>query len=194
MVGNIHKQKIFTSSGVFIDAVRRIRNYRLFFWFSIVYSSILVLILVLICVASHIGWSFDFVRSGSMEPELKTGSLAVTRPVDTGSIQIGDIITFHDNSPVPVSITHRVIKIWDNFPVYFQTKGDACGTMDPFSVPAKNVTGKMSFSLPYLGYIINFMKTPVGFFIPVGLLLILYLHRLAGELRYYRECKVKGIS
>lgn len=97
-----------------------------------------------------------------MEPELMTGSIIVTRPVDPESLKTGDIITFCDCSSDPKVCTHRVIKIWSHSTVYFKTMGDACKQPDPFIVSAKNVLGKVSFNLRYAGYIIQFVKSPAG--------------------------------
>lgn len=142
-------------------------------------------------IASHLGWRVDCVLSGSMEPELHTGSLAVTQPVNPGSIQAGDIITFHDNSGRGILITHRVTEVWDNNPVYYQTKGDACEQDDPFIVSSKNLVGKVTFNLPVAGYFIYFLKTPVGFVvsivIPTSILLLTYIRSIWQEIKRYRE-------
>ena len=34
---------------------------------------------------------------------------------------------------------------------------------DPATVPARKVAGKITFSLPYMGYVTEFLKTPWGF-------------------------------
>jgi len=48
-------------------------------------------------LAPRFGWSVDAVFSGSMEPELKVGSVVVTRPVAPEEIRAGDIITFYSH-------------------------------------------------------------------------------------------------
>ena len=125
-------------------------------------------------VAPHFGWRVDTVLSGSMEPKLGTGSLAVTQPVTAQQIQVGDIITFH--SPLNGElITHRVVaRGWDSF-YYFRTKGDANQTNDAFIVQAANVVGKVSFHIPYVGYFTEFVKTRWGMMLTVflpGLIII----------------------
>jgi signal peptidase len=141
-------------------------------------------------IASHLGWRVDCVLSGSMEPELSTGSLAITRPVESESVEVGDVITFHDNSQSNILITHRVTRIWDNDPVYYQTKGDACQKDDPFIVTSKNLVGKVCYDLPFAGYFIYFLKTPVGFFVsivlPTSILLVIYIRSIWKEIRKYR--------
>ena len=138
----------------------------------------------------------DCVLSGSMAPELNTGSLVITRPVEPDAVEVGDIITFYNNSEKQYLITHRVIKVWNNSPVYFQTKGDACESPDPFPVQARNLVGKVGFSLPYAGFIIYFLKTPAGFVasvvVPTIILVMLYVRGILTELKKHRAQKQVG--
>jgi signal peptidase len=116
---------------------------------------------VLVFLAPRFGWRVDAVFSGSMEPELKTGGVVITRPVDTEDIKVGDIITFY--SPLNEQLTsHRVIAAGDGSSFHFQTKGDANEDADPFVVPAENVVGKVCFHIPYFGHATQFVKTPLG--------------------------------
>jgi len=98
-----------------------------------------------------------------MEPQLKTGSVVITRPIEPESIVVGDIITFHPTTVGENQISHRVIGIEENSPLYFQTKGDVNNDPDPFIVPAQNVVGKICFHVPFLGYATQFLKTIWGF-------------------------------
>jgi signal peptidase len=116
---------------------------------------------VLTFLAPHFGWRVDTVYSSSMEPELKVGGLVITRPVAGESIEVGNIITFY--SPLNQQLTsHKVIAVEEGSPPYFRTKGDANEDGDSFLVPAQNVVGKVCFHIPYLGYVVHFIKTPLG--------------------------------
>ena len=129
---------------------------------------LLMTIAILLFLAPHFGWRVDAVSSGSMEPELKTGGVVITRPEEAKDIKVGDTITF--NSPMNEALTsHRVIAVEDGSSLHFRTKGDANEAADPFVLPAENVVGQVFFHLPYFGYATQFIKTPLG------LLLILYL-------------------
>lgn len=119
--------------------------------------------------APHFGWRVDAVSSGSMEPQLKHGSLVVTRPVEPETIVIGDMITFRPIAAGEDQITHRVVGIGHSSSLHFQTKGDACENPDPFTVPARNLIGKICFHVPYLGYVTEFLKTPLGFTVAVAI-------------------------
>lgn len=124
---------------------------------------LLMVAAVLTYLAPHFGWRVDAVSSGSMEPELLTGSLVITRPVEPDAIVVGDIVTFRRGTVGENTITHRVIGIGHKSPLYFQTKGDANIQPDPFTVPAQNLVGRICFHVPHVGYMTQFLKTPLGF-------------------------------
>ena len=128
---------------------------------------LLMVAAVFIYLAPHFGWRVNAVLSGCMEPELKVGSLVVTCPVEPETIVVGDIITFHPVSVGENLITHRVIGIGHSSPLYFETKGDANDDPDSFTVPARNLVGKICFHAPYWGYATEFLKTPIGFMFAV---------------------------
>ena len=126
------------------------------------------------------GWRVNTVFSGSMEPAIKTGSMLVTRPVKAERIKVGDIIIFH--SPVNEKLmTHRVIEVVEQSALQFQTKGDTNEDADPFILSAENIVGKAWFYIPGLGYITQFIKTPLGFMLTV---LIPGLAVIVMEIRY----------
>ena len=119
----------------------------------------LITAVVLVFVATRFGWRVDAVLSGSMEPGLKVGSLAITRPVGAEEIRTGDVITFR-SAMSELPIVHRVVAAEDGSS--FQTKGDANKNADPFPVPAQDVVGRVCFRVPFLGYAAQFVKTPFG--------------------------------
>lgn len=146
-------------------------------------------------LAAQFGWRVDAVVSGSMEPNLKTGAIVVTRPVTPESVEIGDVITFHTSFTSDIPITHRVIEIGKNSPATFRTKGDAADIQDRFTVPARNIIGKAWFSIPYAGFIISFLKTPTGFYTaivtPAVILLVLYIRTMLLDIRKNRVSKAR---
>lgn len=108
------------------------------------------------------------VQSGSMEPTIKTGSLVIIKP--ESSFKEGDIITFGKDTKTEVPTTHRIIatKVESGVVIY-TTKGDANEDKDTRKVKQNEIIGKVIFSVPYLGYIIDFAKQPFGFALLVGL-------------------------
>ena len=75
-------------------------------YFGLTLVAAVMLAAVLTYLAPHFKWRVDAVASGSMEPQIKTGSLVVTRPVEPDEIAVGDIITFKSASGGTM-ITHR---------------------------------------------------------------------------------------
>ena len=137
-------------------------------WYTLLTLVILLMAgAVFIYVAPHLNWHVNAVVSGSMEPEIKVGSLVITRPIKPEAVAVGDIITFRPVSVGENMITHRVIAIGRSSSIYFETKGDANDKTDPFTVPAQNLIGKVSFHAPYWGYFTEFLKTPIGFLFAV---------------------------
>ena len=101
------------------------------------------------------------VLSGSMEPAIHTGSVIIIKPEST--YKVGDVITFGKNTKTDVPTTHRIaeMKIVSGEVVY-KTKGDANNAEDSTEITQKEVIGKVLFSIPYLGYIVDFVKKPIG--------------------------------
>lgn len=133
---------------------------------------ILLVALALLLVAARLpipgNYKVFTVISGSMEPALKIGSMIVSAPAK--DYQIGDIVTFGEISDTKVPTTHRIhdIKIVDGALVYI-TKGDANKTPDGREVPQSEVFGKVLFSVPYLGYVLGFLRQPIGFTLAIAL-------------------------
>jgi len=108
------------------------------------------------------------VQSGSMEPAIHTGSLVILRPEE--SYEVGDIVTFGRDDKDHVPVTHRIVeKETGDGAVTYTTKGDANEDPDPNTLRKNEVIGKVLFSLPYVGYLLDFAKTPIGFGLLIGI-------------------------
>jgi signal peptidase len=132
------------------------------------------------------------VRSGSMQPAIKTGSMAFVRP--TGEYKVGDVITFGADSPGNTPTTHRIIEVsGDGQQISYRTKGDANKTADNFIVPKDTVVGKVVLSLPYLGYAIDTARKPWGFLLiivlPAALIIGEEINNIIGQIRRMRAKK-----
>ena len=150
-----------------------------------VISSILVALVVLLALllvgARVVGLQVFTVLSGSMEPTYHTGSLIYVKKVDPYTIEEGQPITFMlDEDTIA---THRVVGIVpdeeDPTVIRFRTKGDANDAEDGSLVHYKNVIGTPIFSIPYLGYIADYIQHPPGMYIAISagavLLLLVFL-------------------
>jgi signal peptidase I len=100
------------------------------------------------------------VYSGSMVPTLGVGSIAFDRPVAGRSVRAGDVITFQDPYTKGRLITHRVIRIFHtSHGLAYRTKGDANATRDPWTIALPERVGRVSFSVPYVGYVLWYAHT-----------------------------------
>lgn len=109
------------------------------------------------------------VLSGSMEPGIAPGDAVVVRDVSPSALHVGDIITFrrpgHDTPT-----THRIVDVRQSGgQLEFRTKGDANDNADPGWTPASAVVGRVLFVLPYVGRVVLFANTKLGFAALVGL-------------------------
>jgi signal peptidase len=106
------------------------------------------------------GWQFAVVGSGSMEPAIHTGSVAVFGDVPAEGVYRGDIVMYH--LPDGTRVTHRVASVTADGASLI-TKGDANRVADAEPVSVGAVEGKFLFSIPYLGYISGWVREPIGF-------------------------------
>ena len=142
-----------------------------------VISSILVAVVVLLALllvgARIVGLQVFTVLSGSMEPTYHTGSLIYVKKVDPYTIEVGQPITFmlDESTIVPDEEDPSVIR--------FRTKGDANEAEDGSLVHYKNVIGTPIFSIPYLGYVADYIQHPPGTYVAISagavLLLLVFL-------------------
>ncbi len=141
----------------------------------------LVIIMAILLVGVRlVGLQVFDVLSGSMEPTYHTGSLIYVREIDPADVQLGQAITFRRDSATVV--THRVVEIVTNeedpTAISFRTKGDANDSVDGGTVQAQNVIGTPVFTIPYLGYVAEYVQNPPGMYVAIcgcALLLLMSL-------------------
>lgn len=141
------------------------------------------------------GYQMYVVLSGSMTPAFNTGSLVFVKPAEPTAIVEGDIITFSSSGDATRLTTHRVVGMNRDDGLSFITRGDANNVNDPNPVPAENLVGRVTGSVPYIGYLFGFAQTRQGLimliFIPGLFLIIMELRRL---FKYMVEAKVEQLS
>lgn len=132
------------------------------------------------------------VKSGSMEPAIKTGSLVLSKAME--SYQPGDIIAFKNPAVPKELITHRLVRFEEeNNQELIITKGDANENEDRAGLNPKHVVGKIFFTLPFLGYLIYFTRQPAGIItliaIPAFLIVLIEILKIKGELTKTKKGK-----
>lgn len=127
------------------------------------------------------------VLSGSMEPDLNAGGIAFVEPsVQPEAISAGDVISFRSHSGQRV--THRVVEVIGEAPgLSFRTKGDANDDPDPQLVSSRDLMGRVSFDVPYVGFLAQRLRERVWFYLalgaPAAMLIANELASVARELR-----------
>ena len=143
-----------------------------------------VFLAVLLVGVRMIGLTPFVVLSGSMEPTYQTGSLIYVKKVDPFTLEPGQVITYMINEDTVV--THRMVGIVpdeeDPSVIRFRTKGDANDAEDSTLVHYKNVIGSPVFTVPYLGYVSDYLTNPPGMYIGIMVLGIVILLMFAPDI------------
>ncbi|GAC81185.1 signal peptidase, endoplasmic reticulum-type [Gordonia malaquae] len=139
-------------------------------------GAVLGLICIVVAVASTLFGITPLVfRSGSMEPDIPTGSLALARTVDAADIRVGDVVSVNNDHGTRIS--HRVVAIEPagDGVVSLTLKGDANRAPDglPYTVTAAD---RVVAHVPLLGYAAAWLSSKSAIFlggIVAGALLML---------------------
>ena len=156
--------------------------------------AIMVVLVVMLVGVRLIGYQPYCVLSGSMEPTYRTGSLIYVKKADPQDIKVGDPITFVLDENLTVA-THRVIEI-DEADRHFYTKGDANEYPDASPVHFNNLIGRPAFTIPYMGYVANYIQNPPGRYIAIAaaavILLLIFIPDLFDDSKKKGKGKGKG--
>lgn len=143
----------------------------------------LVVPFVIFAVPQVVGGDASFVViSGSMEPAISVGDAVVVGEVNGDDVRVGDVITYvtADRS---APTTHRVIEIQQTAagPEYV-TQGDNNEDPDASTVTPDRLVGRVILTIPFIGYVVEFVGTTTGFMLlvaaPIALLVLTELWSL----------------
>ena len=134
--------------------------------------ALVVVVLAAIAVAKLpelVGSQTFVVAGGSMMPAIVQGDAVVIEPVAATAIAVDDVVSLRVQ-PAGTLFTHRVIRITerDGQP-WFETKGDANAAPDPSLVPADWIVGRVTTTIPLIGYLIALLSIPSGLVFVLGL-------------------------
>ena len=127
-------------------------------------TAILILLIVTcipFTVPKLLGYRAYTVISGSMEPEIPTGSLVYIKDTEPHEIQVKDVIAYYGGRDINAIITHRVMEN-STAKRQFITKGDANRTQDMNPVSYSNVIGRVELTIPKLGVIAKVLTSFAG--------------------------------
>ena len=128
--------------------------------------------LVTAAAARAFGYGTLVVNGSSMGGTAPTGSLIIARWVAAEDVEMGDVIVVQEESAdgQERSKIHRVVSLEEEGDqILAQTKGDANNDVDPdlYILPDRVLTS--AYTLPYLGYLVHFVATPLGWALLVAL-------------------------
>ena len=150
-------------------------------WLSTVGVVLVAVFALLIVGVKLLGWDVYVVQSGSMEPQIPTGSVIYTKAPDIENLQKGDIITFKLAGGKVA--THRIDSVeGSGQTLSFITKGDANDAVDANPVLPGNIIGEYVAVIPYAGYIINYVQSPSGIFVSIAVIAFLLILMLIPDI------------
>ena len=121
--------------------------------------------------------SFGFGRvvTGSMEPDIPTGSFVLIQKAEPSSLQEGTVIMFRSEDPsVPENtpVCHRIIRIEmdENGLIRYVTKGTANSIEDAYPVYDEQIIGIVTYSSLLIGKIVGLAQS--SYVYPILILLL----------------------
>ena len=99
------------------------------------------------------GVGVSVVLSGSMEPTLSVGDLLIIK--EQSAYEKNDIVVYQSGN---MAVVHRLV---DTDGEMLVTRGDA-NNIDDAPIEKEAVKGSVTAAIPLIGYIVIFLKTPVG--------------------------------
>lgn len=136
-----------------------------------------------IALALALPFAFDArpltVLSGSMEPQLHVGDIAIVQRIEPLDARTGDIVTFQDPAH-PRLITHRVRNMQvKGDQVIFTTRGDANNLSERWQVRKSGEISRTMYTVPKLGHVLIYARNSgilaIGFGVLLAALLVLEL-------------------
>lgn len=113
----------------------------------------IVLLQLILIVPRLFGMELFAITSGSMEPEIPTGSVVYAEKTEPETLQTGDIIVFESGADGGF-VTHRVVRN-DRIVGEVVTKGDTNAVEDPMPVGYGQICGRVRWHFPLLGFAVS---------------------------------------
>jgi len=133
-------------------------------FYSVLFAIFIIIALFIILTTTNLikGYNFYVVMSGSMEPNIKTGSIVGTKEKE--EYIKGDVITVMVNNDPNNTYTHIIVDVKEDS---YVTKGDANEDNDADPAFKDSVLGSVFITIPIMVYVVNFAKQPTGFILMV---------------------------
>lgn len=100
------------------------------------------------------------ILTTSMKPTYPPGSLVVIKPADPAELVVGTAVTYQIRSGEPDVVTHRIVATQQSGggETTYITRGDNNGADDENPVQYGQIRGKVWYSVPYMGYVNNWLN------------------------------------
>lgn len=137
---------------------------------------------------SFLGIKTFVILSGSMEPNLKIGDIAIVEECKQEDLKVDDIISFREGQ---VIVTHRIIEIRNtDTEVKYITKGDNNNTEDTNPVVFENIEGVYKTRIKYVGNLILFLKNKIAIIVIILICFVIYNQDVKKE----RKAKIRSLK
>ena len=142
---------------------------------------------------SIFGYSFYYVLTASMEPEIEAGEIIICESVEAEELQVGDTITYIGetgelNGKI---VTHKIVEINGDT---FTTQGVANNIPDP-PIRSSQILSRYVSKLPFAGKIFSLINSKYGFIlliiVPLGVLII---NEISNIVKAFKEDKEEHLS
>lgn len=171
--------------------------YQIFYYFFIIAVFVIGALLLTTLFKTPGNYQVKIVKSGSMEPAIMTGSIIVIKP--SPEYKVGEIITFGKDDKRNIPTSHRINATrMEQGKMLYTTKGDSNNSPDGKEISQNEIIGKVIFKMPYLGYVLDMARKPIGFIFLVGVpaLAIIYdeIIKIVKEVKRMKRRKLKQLK
>jgi signal peptidase len=116
-----------------------------------------VIVLLIFFSFGFLGLRPTVIYSGSMQPSMDIGDIAMIQEVPIDKIRQGDVIQYRTEN---TKLIHRIQKVYeDGNTTIFITKGDANNVPDDSPILPEQVMGKVILNIPKIGWITIYFKS-----------------------------------
>ncbi len=142
---------------------------------------------------SIFGYSFYYVLTQSMEPEIMAGEMILGKATDPEDLEVGDVITYigQSGSLKDKIITHKIVEINGD---EITTQGVANDVADP-PISPDQVLSRYVTKIPYAGMLFSVINSKFGFiFLIVTPLCFLIVNEVSIIVKAFKEEKEEHLS
>ena len=142
---------------------------------------------------SIFGYSFFYVLTESMEPEIHAGDMILGKYADPEDLQIGDVVTYVGTTGElrDKIITHKIVEIDDDV---ITTQGVANNIPDP-PIDSSQILSRYVLTIPLAGDVFGVINSKLGFlFLIVTPLALLIVNEVSIIVKAFKEDKEEHLN